>query len=1748
MDYTQENRVPFKNDIDYSGYEDSVSKSRRSSILKPPKTRAPLLDVNFSNKKDNDDFDANRKRRVSFAGVNKVREFNSKDGTIHVSCTPSYDESFSSDSSGMSLSETCGHHSQAEDAKTEKEAKLIMNIISGDDSLHNNESMDITNCSYNENDAKIPALEIVDGESNDNAEVVGKNESSFNPRLFDCLKENQEENNCGNYSLEPQDESQSGLDHCISEGMDLTQPILSDKMRESLADMSLEPNLVNEMQFPSDLSSNTCVKKTFDHFLAVNDNQPSPNILHCHDASNKITEKSYNQSIETVSKEVPKQIVCGQLKKITHIENISSENQTFVESSLKISLEARKCLPVIQFNIDSDLNNSVNMEFTEAVHRFENVENKLSENQQKIVSAEIKNRKSFINTLNIDNLDNSNMEITEVGVLKGPEGIGSSCTKMPDNNYSPSDSCASKPLEKIFKGDNPLTAQDSDCTLNTKLTAACIVKPYETSFSLKIASKNEGMPQKEGITEIPLINSKSSSRSHLQDYDCSAMECTETYVNKAPDEGMINIFKGTVENTAKLTGKEGNEAVIAEEIVMHENDSSSNVKFTNACSPKSFYKLNNDHLLKHDVVNERALEKSTQSLLVPEVGDPIRPIFQDQVLNCTMEFTEVCLPKPCRKSISFFRPNEYNPNSSSNMEFTEACLINPLKITRKSIPPRNDNERSSNMEFTEVCEKKPCNSMPFTKFGEKSDMEFTETYVGNSPNVPASSLLFKKNPDFSSNMKFTELCQPIPPGVSRNSLLSNRDSKLSTSMEFTEACLAKQPSETTDCLPFTKRGELIPDMDAAEDNVVKVPEETKNSLLPTKSCNFSSNMEFTEACKYVHSDVSRNATLFSKNNELSSNMELTEACSSKLPGVSRGALPFSKNGELPSDMEFTEACMVSSPNVVSPLLKDRVLSSSIKCVKESETNSVVSKHYFSSAKSNECSTGMEFTNILATDDKKENNSRVSNIEENSSNREFEKNSVNVLDNIATSSFHNKFGESERSNISVALTDNLQNVELAEKLSEFVLEKSVQNTSGANQPTALNVKLDVGNDHKYQESTLINFDQNIRATPHLKGNTGCGITYSTAECIIADSNKNLDIVKFHPGNDEPKEYEKLTVAKDNNFSENVMSNEAAISSEENMLGSSENSSVTLLHSECLDNEKSVNMDMTCNSFISCNNNDEIPVRNKAKLDERNNHFDIEESRVTKKIKIDMESNNENLSEAISIDLDLCSKKITEINDLQQDQLKITNEKHHDSQKNIEIDLVEKEKSFYDLSPNIDEHCNASRIMNLIEVEAFPLKENEITKNVPKNIESNSYCLDIHQGIQPVDLLDSSIPNSPCNVNNTEHNLVPHPGLSDEDHMVAQDNDLYCDSSKILSDNSAILVNADSASSTVSVQISEKILSRKSNANEIAAKEECSDPQRVKQDLISNSYRISPVFGETNKGVETEKLLFGCTLNKNDNTSSENEVNPSEPMVNDICEENKIETKSLQVRPTVTIIKTFSRKTGSLKKGILDKEDDVQISSSFVQSLGYRSSMEQYKLNVQNLKFMKNLGFLRISFTEWRYCLTEILSITIQVPSGRIDEATCLKKVYYSVDKHADAIHLYISDVITKRYTEEWLKSECLTVKDVLQTSDIIMKERLEIKKFYMSLNYLHRFYPCKLSKNRISFYIVDLKAKLKFDVNISIDGWKKIKIDNIKVISDIGHFREPLVRKLFCSVPDDEKRLINFVRMLEDYCKSQSNII
>ncbi|BET01108.1 Hypothetical protein NTJ_13924 [Nesidiocoris tenuis] len=55
-------------------YGDNDPKSRRSSILKPPKARAPLQEVNLGGSTDEtEDFDTIRRRRVSFAGVNSVK-------------------------------------------------------------------------------------------------------------------------------------------------------------------------------------------------------------------------------------------------------------------------------------------------------------------------------------------------------------------------------------------------------------------------------------------------------------------------------------------------------------------------------------------------------------------------------------------------------------------------------------------------------------------------------------------------------------------------------------------------------------------------------------------------------------------------------------------------------------------------------------------------------------------------------------------------------------------------------------------------------------------------------------------------------------------------------------------------------------------------------------------------------------------------------------------------------------------------------------------------------------------------------------------------------------------------------------------------------------------------------------------------------------------------------------------------------------------------------------------------------------------------------------------------------------------------------------------------------------------------------------------------------------------------------------------------------------------------------------------
>ncbi|XP_014289374.1 uncharacterized protein PF3D7_1120600 [Halyomorpha halys] len=75
------------------------------SILKPPKARAPLQEVDLGNQ-ITVEFDVIRKRRVSFAGVNRIKEFNSEAKSFSICSTPAYEEkvSTSSDSSALSTS------------------------------------------------------------------------------------------------------------------------------------------------------------------------------------------------------------------------------------------------------------------------------------------------------------------------------------------------------------------------------------------------------------------------------------------------------------------------------------------------------------------------------------------------------------------------------------------------------------------------------------------------------------------------------------------------------------------------------------------------------------------------------------------------------------------------------------------------------------------------------------------------------------------------------------------------------------------------------------------------------------------------------------------------------------------------------------------------------------------------------------------------------------------------------------------------------------------------------------------------------------------------------------------------------------------------------------------------------------------------------------------------------------------------------------------------------------------------------------------------------------------------------------------------------------------------------------------------------------------------------------------------------------------------------------------------------------
>uniref|UniRef100_A0A0K8T003 Uncharacterized protein n=1 Tax=Lygus hesperus TaxID=30085 RepID=A0A0K8T003_LYGHE len=154
-----ENRfLSFVLDEERSTYTEGESKSRRSSILKPPKARAPLQEVNLGGSADDtEDFDTLRKRRVSFAGVNSVKEFCSQAESLQVCHIQSYEETFS----------TSSDNSQNNSAKSLLQVGTPKHAVSsGEDHNFADDPMDLTDSIIDNNhvadkSAPPPVVQVI---------------------------------------------------------------------------------------------------------------------------------------------------------------------------------------------------------------------------------------------------------------------------------------------------------------------------------------------------------------------------------------------------------------------------------------------------------------------------------------------------------------------------------------------------------------------------------------------------------------------------------------------------------------------------------------------------------------------------------------------------------------------------------------------------------------------------------------------------------------------------------------------------------------------------------------------------------------------------------------------------------------------------------------------------------------------------------------------------------------------------------------------------------------------------------------------------------------------------------------------------------------------------------------------------------------------------------------------------------------------------------------------------------------------------------------------------------------------------------------------------------------------------------------------------------------------------------------------------------------------------------------------------
>ncbi|XP_014253742.1 uncharacterized protein LOC106669011 [Cimex lectularius] len=204
---------------------------------------------------------------------------------------------------------------------------------------------------------------------------------------------------------------------------------------------------------------------------------------------------------------------------------------------------------------------------------------------------------------------------------------------------------------------------------------------------------------------------------------------------------------------------------------------------------------------------------------------------------------------------------------------------------------------------------------------------------------------------------------------------------------------------------------------------------------------------------------------------------------------------------------------------------------------------------------------------------------------------------------------------------------------------------------------------------------------------------------------------------------------------------------------------------------------------------------------------------------------------------------------------------------------------------------------------------------------------------------------------------------------------------------------------------------------------------------------------------------------------------------------------------------------------------------------------KTSDKAYAIRIKNRDFMASLGFKRITLSTWKYKICHHFYLVVETGLQEIFEFTSIKKIYYLRKlQMTDEILDFIEINFKISFPEIHLVNQCKNVGQLKQITFEINSFWKKLTPLVDALNYLSQRFPFTLVNRKLSFSIINLDAKIKFDVIINLSDWKQgIGERNVSICQGIGQVNEMAVKFLFDSNPFEEDIFFKYVTELKNHC-------